>query len=123
MPQVLVAGATLQCSHQGVVSLSGGSDQLVVSGNGAIVAGSEVGISFAPGAPGVMEPCTVVSGAGSPTPCSIVAPATSGLSTVLTLGEVPVLLDTAQGQAANVTTGPAPWRVGGAGQEVLNVSG
>jgi hypothetical protein len=123
MPQVLVAGATLKCSHSGMFRLSSGSDKLVVSGNGAILSGAEVGVSFAPGAPGVTAPCTITNPGGSPTPCSIAAPAASGASTMLSVGNVPVLLSTAQGMAVNLTTGPAPWSVGDAGQQVLSVSG
>ena len=123
MPEVLVSGATLKCSHAGMLRLAGGSASLTVSGNGAITAGSEVGLSFAPGAPGVTAPCTVVNASGSPTPCSIATPATAGVSTVLSAGNQPVLLSTAQGQATNVTTGPSPWSVADPGQQLLRVSG
>lgn len=122
MAQVLVKGAKLKCSHMGMASLSGGNTLLSVSGNGAITAGMELGVSFAPGAPGVTSPCTVVSASGSPTPCTIVAPATSGQSTVLSVGSVPVLLDSAKGQTVNATTGPAPWSVADPGQKLLSVS-
>lgn len=122
MPQVLVKGATLKCSHQGMVRLSGGNALLSVSGNGAITAGMEVGISFAAAAPGIVAPCTVTNPSGTPTPCAIAAPATAGMSTILSVGHVPVLLDSAQGQAVNPTTGPAPWSVADPGQQLLSVS-
>jgi hypothetical protein len=116
VPNVLVAGATLKCSHQGTASLSSGSDKLGVSGNGAILSGSEVGLSFAG--------CTAQTPTGGPSPCTTAAPATAGASTVLTVGGLPVLLDTAQGMTANPTPANiAPWSVGNAGQQVLSVSG
>jgi hypothetical protein len=123
MPQVLVAGATLKCSHSGMFSFSSGSSKLVVSGKGAILFGAEVGVSFAPGAPGVTAPCTITNPSGTPTPCTITSPALSGASLKLAVGGVPVLLSTAQGMAVNATTGPAPWSVGDPGQQLLSVSG
>jgi hypothetical protein len=124
MPQVLVDGATVQCSHSGMVSLSGGNTMLSVSGSGAITAGMEVGISFAQGAPGVTTPCPIKNlTSGAPTPCTIVAPASAGASTLLSVGGTPVLLDSAQGQTVNATTGPVPWSVADPGQQLLSVSG
>src|SRR5277367_6341222 len=107
MPQVLVAGATLKCSHQGTATLSSGSSQLVVSGKGAILSGSEVGLTFAG--------CTATTPppASAPSPCTTAAPALSGASTILAAGGLPVLLDTAQGMTANPTPANiAPWSVG-----------
>jgi hypothetical protein len=105
-----------------MVRLSSGSDKLVVSGNGAVLSGAEVGISFAPGGPGLVAPCNFKNaGSGAPSPCAIAAPAAAGASMMLSVGDVPVLLDTAQGVTVNVP--PATWSVGDAGQQVLAVSG
>ena len=122
MPQVLVDGATLKCTHAGVLSLSGGNAKLSVDGKGAITAGMEVGLSFAMGKPGVIVPCPVKDPkSGAPTPCHIDAPATAGISALLEVDAAGVLLDNAQGPALNDSTGPAPWSVADAGQAALSV--
>ena len=119
MAQILVAGARLKCKHSGILVLGGGHDKLSVSGNGAIAAGDELGLSFALGAPGVTTPCSSANPSGTPTPCLISAPATSGLSSLVSVDGLPVLLDSAGGQAANATDGPSPWSVADAGQQLL----
>jgi hypothetical protein len=118
MPQVLVSGATIQCTHRGTARLTGGDLRLNVSGNGAIVSGMEVGISFAPGSPAVIIPCNFNTG-GSPSPCSATVAAISGISTLLSIAGKPVLLDTASGVATNKP--PAQWTVADPGQTKLSV--
>jgi hypothetical protein len=112
MPQVLVSGATIQCTHGGVSSLMGGDARLTVSEKGAITSGMEVGISFAPGTPAVIIPCNFK------TPCSATVAAIAGISTMLAVGGMPVLLDTATGIATNAA--PATWKVASPGQTLLS---
>lgn len=120
MGQPLVDGAILQCTHSGQAKLSGGDTRLSVSGNGAITFGMEAGISFAPGSPAVVTPCPFPDPkSGSPSPCSATLPATSGTSTLLEVGGVPVLLDSASGMAANPGDPSAQWSVVSAGQTLL----
>lgn len=122
MGQVLVAGGVLQCSHKGQVTLSGGDSRLTVSGQGAFTFGMEVGLSFAPGSPGVTAPCSFTSPSGSPSPCSATQAAISGTSLLLTVGNKPVLLDSANGLATNPNDPSATWSVSKAGQTLLSTS-
>jgi hypothetical protein len=123
MAQVLVAGGILQCSHQGQVKLSGGDARLNVSGQGAITFGMEVGISFAPGSPGMVSPCPFTDPkSGSPSPCTATMAAISGSSTLLTVGGTPVLLDSANGIATNTADPSATWKVSNAGQTLMSSS-
>jgi hypothetical protein len=120
MPQVLVDGATVMCSHSGVMSLSGGNTKFTVSNNGAITAGMEIGIDFTTASP----PCQSKNPtSGAPTPCKIVAAATAGISSVLSIAGTPVLLDTAGGVTVDGTNPPGTWSVASAGQTMLSVSG
>ena len=120
MAQPLVDGATIQCTHSGQVKLSGGDTRLSVSGNGAITFGKEVGISFAPGSPGIISPCPFADPKTSaPSPCSATLAATKGSSTLLQVGGVPVLLDSASGMATNASDPSAQWSVVSAGQTLL----
>jgi hypothetical protein len=128
MPLVLVGGATIQCMHQGVPygksSIPSGDARLAVSGNGALTAGMEAGVSFAPGKPGVLTPCTFPDPkSGAPTPCTATQAALSGASTILAVGGAGVLLDIATGLASNTADPAATWKVADAGQQVLSVNG
>ncbi len=118
MPSVVVVGGIIQCSHKGTVKLSSGDGRLEIAGAAALTAGMEVGLSFAPGAPGVVVPCPF-STAGGPSPCSATLKATAGVSTQLTIGGLGVLLDNATGQATN--TPPATWSIAQAGQTLVSV--
>src|SRR5579875_2589311 len=119
MPQVLVTGATIQCTHGGVISLTQGDDRLQVKGKATIVAGQEAGLSFAPGAPGVTTPCPFSTG-GSASPCTSTLAASAGISTLLQVGNRGVLLSNATGQTVN--TPPATWSVQDAGQTLLSIA-
>jgi hypothetical protein len=118
MGVVVVAGATLKCSHGGQLKLSTGDSRLEVDGSGAVTSGMESGLAFAPGAPGVIAPCPITTPAGAPSPCSSTAPATKGTSSKLYVGEMPVLLDDAGGQTINAVS-PGTWSVADAGQSKL----
>lgn len=120
MPAVLVAGAAIACSHGGLCRLPTGSPTVQVGGNGVVTAGMEAGLSFAPGAPGVLVPCPFATAAG-PSPCTATTPATAGLATKLMVGGAPALLDTAGGQTINPQS-PSTWRVINAGQVQLEAS-
>jgi hypothetical protein len=123
MPQILVAGATIQCTHGGIASLSGGDPRLSISGNGTITSGMEVGISFAPGSPAVASPCPFTDPkSGSRSPCSATVAATAGISTQLSVGNAPALLDQATGLVTNPSDPSAKWSVASAGQTLLGVN-
>lgn len=118
MPLVLVAGTTIQCMHGGQGRLLGpGSPNLTVSGQGVLAQGSDAPFSFAPGAPGVLVPCSATTPAG-PAPCTTTPTLPAGLTTKLTVGGRPVLLATATGTTASAA-GPGTWKVADPGQQVL----
>lgn len=121
MPKALVAGAVIQCSHGGMAKLPNGSPKLQVSGQPAVTAGQEVGISFAPGAPTVITPCPL-PGPSNPSPCTATQSAVAGVSTLLKVGGSGVLLDTATGPAINANDPAATWSVASAGQTVLDIA-
>jgi hypothetical protein len=122
MPNVVVAGGVIQCSHKGKIKFSSGASQLQVSGSGAITSGMEAGLSFAPGAPGVTAPCPeVTSSTSAPSPCTCSA-ATAGVSTLLTVGGAGVLLSSAQGLCVNPADPSAKWSIASPGETVLWVA-
>jgi hypothetical protein len=122
MPQVLVVGATLLCPHGGVLKIPTGNPLLTIAGQNAVTLGQEVGLTFALAEPYVVSPCTIENSSGTPSPCGIATPATSGASTLLAIGGAPALLSSASGMAANLTVGPSQWKVGLAGETLVNVS-
>jgi hypothetical protein len=119
MPNVVVAGGVIQCSHGGQIQFSSGASQLQVSGSGAITSGMEAGLSFAPGAPGVTAPCTGLPSA--PAPCTS-SPATAGVSALLTVGGAGVLLSSAQGLCVNLSDPNAKWSIASPGETLLSVA-
>jgi hypothetical protein len=116
---VLVAGATLQCSHGGSIVLSSSETRLTVDGKGAVVLGGESGLSFAAGVP----PCpnATTSTPPTPAPCQTGA-ALAGAARVLEVGGKPVLLATANGVTSPKGTPPGTWKVADAGQQKLEAS-
>jgi hypothetical protein len=106
--------------------LSQGNSKLTISGNNVITSGMEVGISFAPGGPGVLVPCPKLAVAGSPpppSPCTAtVATLPSGVATKLTVDGLGALLDGANGQTINPNDPAATWSVASAGQTLLKAS-
>ncbi len=120
MPLVIVQGGTIQCSHKGQARLPSGDNRLAVQGNGAVTAGMEAGISFAPGSPTVIVPCPFPDPkSGSPSPCTTTIAAIAGAATLLAVGGLPVLLATATGLAINAGDPSATWSVSEAGQTLL----
>lgn len=124
MPKVLVSGAVIQCKHKGQAKIVGGDPRLTVSGQGAITLGMETGISFKAGSPTVVVPCPFPNpSTGAPSPCTATLPATSGQATLLSIGGVPVILDTASGTAINLgDPSGSTWSVASAGQTLLTAS-
>ena len=126
MGTVLVAGAVIQCSHGGSYKFSQGNPKLSISGNKVITSGMEVGVSFAPGSPGVLVPCPKLALAGTPpppSPCTAtLAALPSGVALKLTVGGLGALLDAAQGQTVNANDPAATWSVSSAGQTLLKAS-
>ncbi len=127
MQQVLVAGATIQCSHGGTARLPNGDKRLQISNKSAVTAGQEVGVSFAPGAPTTVVPCPhqTKSSPPAPSPCSATQAAQNGISTLLVVDNAGilagVLLHNASGQATNADDPAAKWSVADAGQTLLSV--
>ena len=124
MPNVVVVGGIIQCSHKGTVKLSSGDSRLEISGAAALTAGMEAGLAFAPGAPGVLVPCPLPAPSGPPgsSPCTATIKATAGVSEQLTVGGLGVLLDNASGQATNPNDPTATWSIAQAGQALFAVS-
>ncbi len=119
MPNVVVAGGVIQCSHGGQIQFSGGASQLQVIGSGAITFGMEASRSFALGSPGVTVPCSGPPSTNSPCTSS---PATAGVATLLTVGGAGVLLSSAQGRCANAADLSATWSIASPGETVLSVA-
>jgi hypothetical protein len=123
MAHVLVAGAIIQCSHSGQLRMVSGDSRLTVDQNGVVTSGMERGLAFgapppANPVPGMISPCSaVVKSSGTPAPC-VTGPAASGQSLLLSVGNLPVLLDTANGPTVT-PSGPATWSVSSAGQTKL----
>jgi hypothetical protein len=124
MPNVVVVGGQIKCSHGGVVQLLSGADLLEIASAAVITAGMEAGLSFATGSPGVLTPCPLPappSGPPASSSCTATVAATSGTSELLTVGGVGALLDTAKGQAINPNDPNATWSVAKAGQTLVSV--
>jgi hypothetical protein len=119
MPNVIVVGGKLKCKHGGMLKLSSGSSLLEIAGAETIASGMEAGLSFA-GGPDVLVPCPWATSAG-PSPCTATQPATAGTSSILSIGGLPALLDSASGQTVNATDSGATWSVVSAGQTLLSV--
>lgn len=122
MPNVVVVGGVIQCSHKGTLQLSSGDSRLEIAGAAALTFGMETGLSFAPG-PGVLVPCPLPAPSGPPgsSPCTATLSATTGVSMQLTIGGLGVLLDNASGQATNTNDPSATWSVAQAGQTLIGV--
>src|SRR5258708_8766053 len=124
MAFVVVAGAIIQCNHNGRCKLSQGSSKLTVSGNPVITSGMEAGVSFAPGGPNVVVPCPGFTPGPPPPPtfcAATLAADPSGVSTKLTVDGMGALLDNASGPATNPNDPSATWSVVSAGQTALKV--
>jgi hypothetical protein len=124
MAMVLVAGATIKCTHGGICKLSQGTPKLTVGGNAVITSGMETKISFL-GGPNVVSPCPGFPLTAPPVPtfCIATLPADpSGVSSKLTVDGIGALLDNASGQATNVNDPSAKWSVISPGQSLLKAS-
>jgi hypothetical protein len=124
MPNVVVVGGKLQCSHGGIVQLLSGSSLLEIAGAQVVTSGMEAKLSFAAGGPGVLTPCPLPAPPSGPlasSSCTATVAATSGVSQLLTVGGIGALMDTAQGQAVNPNDPSATWSVAQAGQTLVIV--
>lgn len=123
MPNVVVAGGLIQCSHGGSIKFSSGSSKLEVNGAGAITFGMEAGLSFAVGSPGVVSPCpeTTPPPTSALSPCTS-SPATAGVSTIVMIGGAGVLLSNAQGLCVNPADPSAKWSLASPGETLLSVA-
>jgi hypothetical protein len=123
MAMVVVEGAMIQCVHGGQLRLTTGDPRLAVTGNGAVTSGMEVGLAFGAAQaplPG-LAPCTAQTAGGTPAPCVTAATLPVGLAAKLTVGNLPVLLDSASGPTVTAS-GPATWSVSNPGQQKLEAA-
>jgi hypothetical protein len=126
MGLVVVQGAVIKCQHGGQLQLLTGDARLVVGQNGAVTSGMEAGLTFGTTqtpVPGMVSPCTAVTKTNppAPAPCLTAATVPAGLATKLTVGNIPVLLDSASGPTTSAA-GPGTWSVGNAGQQKLEAA-
>ncbi|XTP48026.1 hypothetical protein ACK3BB_16965 [Marinibacterium sp. SX1] len=119
---VLVAGGMLQCSHGGTLRLQSGDARMTAGGMDVVTATMEIGLSFAPGAPGVLVPCPFLSPSSAPSPCAATLAASAGMAQATRIGGQAVLLADARGQATNPNDPGASWSVLDAGQTVVTSS-
>lgn len=124
MPNVLVVGGMIKCTHGGVIQLSQGESRLEIAGAAALTAGMEANLSFA-GGPNVVTPCPFPAPPPAPpgtrSPCTSTLPATAGMSAVLSVDGLAVLLDSASGPAVNANDPGAGWGVLMAGQTLFSI--
>lgn len=116
MPNVLVEGAVLKCSHGGTATLANGDQRLKISTKSVITSGQETAASFASTCPFQTSSTPPVK-----SPCTNAMAASKGISTLLKIGDVGVLLHTATGQATNPNDPTATWSVQDDGQTLLSV--
>jgi hypothetical protein len=116
MPNVLVEGAVLKCSHGGTATLANGDPRVKISNQPVITSGQETAASFA-----LTCPFQTTSIPPVKSPCTNALPASAGISTLLKIGSVGVLLHTATGQATNPNDPTATWSVQDDGQTLLSV--
>jgi hypothetical protein len=126
MGKVLVQGAVIQCTHGGQLKLMTGDARLSVTQNGALTSGMEAGLTFgSPQAPvaGMISPCSAQTPTAPPAfaPCVTAATLPPGLAQKLTVGNLPVLLDSASGPTVS-GAGPGSWSVSSAGQQKLEAT-
>lgn len=126
MPNIVVVGGFVECSHGGKSKIKSGNAKLKISGAEAVTMGMEVGLSFLPAnatpTPDNPAVCTRLADAGSPpppSPCSGTMAATVGISTKIKVDGVGVLLDTASGTATNRNDLDAKWKISDAGQTIM----
>jgi hypothetical protein len=128
MGLVVVQGAVIKCSHGGQLRLLTGDPRLVVDQNGAMTSGMEAGLTFGSPqvpVPGMLLPCPASSTTPPAppvfVPCVTAAALPAGLATKLTVGNLPVLLDSASGPTTS-GAGPGTWSVAKAGQQKLEAA-
>jgi len=123
MGLVLTKNAMLGCSDNGRIPIDKGDSRLTVNGMPVATKGQESNVDFTSALP----PCTNVttSSPPSPAPC-ITQPDISGLAAKLSVGGIPVLLDSAAGTTLpKVTPAKNPtgtWSVADSGQTKLTAA-
>jgi hypothetical protein len=111
MSAVLTKDSTLQCTHQGTVTLIPSQSKLTINGQAALVDGD---LSSAP-ISGCQTPVSQTS-----TKCLTVSTTAGGVAAKLTVGGKGVLLQDVNGQTSGVIGGtPQTWSVTDAGQTKL----
>ena len=111
MPKVLTAQAQVTCIHHGTVQVAASQQSFTAGGSPVLVMGDMEGKAI--------SGCTLPAST-STTPCSAVVATIAGVSTMLSAGSSPVLLDTAKGVTNSVP--PGTWQVQSAGQTMLDAS-
>jgi hypothetical protein len=111
MPHVLTTASVLQCIHGGQLTVPAGGTALTVDGQPVLLQGDLAGAT--------VVGCANTNAAAGQTPCLTVTAVLAGLSTDLTVGGQPVLLETAQGLTNATPPAPVMWQVASAGQTKL----
>jgi hypothetical protein len=106
MPSVLTEASTIRCAHQGNVIAQASHHGLTVDGAAVLVDGDLLAAQILNC--GLKPPAT---------PCVQITTIDAGISTTLTVGGRPVLLDAAQG-----TTNAGSWLVVDPGQTKLEAT-
>jgi hypothetical protein len=114
MPKVITEGSTIVCPHQAPITFTASQHSLKVGDNYVLVA-ADVLTGTVKGCPNLPMPATPNN-----KPCTKVVSLLAGAATIFTVGEQPVLLETATG----LTDALPPlnvWKVQSAGQTKLDV--
>ncbi|MEU4477940.1 hypothetical protein AB0F68_07750 [Micromonospora sp. NPDC023966] len=114
MPAVLTTDSTIKCAHSGTVVAQASTSALTAAGSPVLVQADLLAAT--------VTGCTNTNTNAGETPCLKVTSVTAGLSTTLSVGGQPVLLDTAKGLTNATPPRPVLWQVDSAGQTVLEVS-
>jgi hypothetical protein len=114
MPKVITEGSTFVCPHQAPITFIASQHSLKVGDNYVLVAGDVSTGSVSGVCPNQPTPATPNN-----VPCTKVVSLLAGAATIFTVGEQPVLLETATGLTDALP--PGSWQVQSAGQTKLDV--
>lgn len=114
MAGVLTAASTLQCIHKGTLVVQASQQALTVDGQPVLVQADLLAATVAG--------CTNNNPAAGQAPCLAVTAVSAGLSSTLSVGHQPVVLETAQGLTNGTPPAPVMWQVASAGQTKLGAT-
>ncbi|MFF3877191.1 hypothetical protein [Streptomyces sp. NPDC001978] len=114
MPAVLTTASKLVCVHGGELVVQASTTALTVDGSPVLVQADLLAAT--------VSRCTNTNANLGQIPCAKVTSVTEGVSTSLTVGGGPVMLETARGLTNAVPPQPVMWQVSTAGQSLLEAS-